>query len=358
VGHRPLRLRSAQARLPRFAGEARKPLARHGRHLQLLAWRPKLRPVKRSRTFRAPGADYQIRIVGLRPSPLRDFYHGLLRRSWGVTIAVIAGAFLVVNTLFALGFMLTGGIANARPGSFADAFFFSAQTTGTIGYGALYPQTTAANVLVVAEAIVGLTLTALATGLVFSKFSRSTARVAFTREAVISPLNGVPTLMFRVSNERGNEIVDTQIRVVLSRTEHTAEGATFYRMHDLKLTRDRALSLSRSWTVFHTIDGDSPLRGITPEKAAADEIEIGILVVGLDDITMQTVHARHRYFSRQMLWGHRHADIITETDDGNLLMDLGKFHDLEPTRPTPEFPYPAEAAALAAFPARSDAQRS
>jgi inward rectifier potassium channel len=320
--------------------------------------------------FRAPGADYQVRIVGDRQSPLRDFYHALLRHSWGVTIAVIAGAFLIVNALFAVGFLLTGGIAGARDGSFADAFFFSAQTMGTIGYGALYPQSMAANVLVVAEAIAGLTLTALATGLVFSKFSRSTARVAFTREAVISPLNGVPTLMFRLSNQRGNQIVDAQLRVVLSRTEHTVEGATFYRMHDLKLTRERAPSLSRSWTVFHTIDDQSPLRGCTPEKAAEQEIEIGILVVGLDDTSMQTVHASHRYFSRHVLWGRRHADIITETDDGNLLMDLRKFHDLELTVPTAEFPYPVLETERAPGPAlepaapapplgqRSDAQRS
>jgi inward rectifier potassium channel len=308
---------------------------------------------RKPRTYRAPGADYQIRIMGDQRAPLRDFYHGLLRHSWGVTIAVIAGAFLVVNAVFAVGFVLTGGIAGAREGSFVDAFFFSAQTMGTIGYGALYPQSVAANVLVVGEAIAGLTLTALATGLVFSKFSRSTARMAFTREAVISLLNGVPTLMFRVSNERGNQIVDAQIRVVLSRTEHTAEGATFYRMHDLKLARDRALSLSRSWTVFHPIDGDSPMRGLTPEKAVEQEVELGVLVVGLDDTTMQTVHASHRYFSRHVLWGHRHADIISETEDGNLLMDLGKFHELEPTVPTAEFPYPRMES-----PPDSDAQRS
>src|SRR5205814_1714381 len=187
------------------------------------------------RFFRAPGTAYQIRVIGDRRAPLRDFYHALLRLPWAATIGVIAGSFLAVNAIFALGFVLTGGVANARAGSFADAFFFSAQTMGTIGYGAMYPHSTAANSLVVAEAIAGLTLTALGTGLVFSKFSRSTARVAFTREAVISPVNGVPTLMFRTSNQRGNQIVDAQIRVVLSRTDRTAEGATFYRMYDLAL---------------------------------------------------------------------------------------------------------------------------
>jgi inward rectifier potassium channel len=295
---------------------------------------------RKPRLFRAPGADYQIVVVGDRPTPLRDFYHLLLRLSWAATMGVLAAFFLVANALFALGFLAMGGIANARDGSFADAFFFSVQTMGTIGYGAMYPRSTAANTLVVGEAIVGLALTALATGLVFSKFSRSTARVAFTREAVISPVNGVPTLMFRVSNQRGNQIVDALVRVVLSRTERTAEGNTFYRLHDLRLTRERIPSLSRSWTVFHTIEPDSPLYRLTPEQAREQSVEVGISVVGLDDVTMQTVHASHRYYDRGLLWGARHADVLTETDDGNLLLDLGKFHDVEPSQPTKDFPYP------------------
>jgi inward rectifier potassium channel len=295
---------------------------------------------RKPRLFRAPGSDYQIRVIGERRRPLRDFYHALLRLPWSVTIAVIAGSFLGWNALFALGFVLTGGVANAHPGSFADAFFFSAQTMGTIGYGAMYPQSMAANILVVAEAIAGLTLTALATGLVFTKFSRSTARVAFTREAVISLVNGVPHLMFRMSNQRGNQIVDAQIRLVLSRTERTAEGTTFYRMYDLTLTRERIPSLSRSWTVFHPIGPDSPLHRCTPEQAQEQSIELGATVVGLDDVTMQTVHANHRYYDRHIVWGARHADVLSEDAAGDLILDLGKFHDVQRTTPTAEFPYP------------------
>jgi len=133
-----------------------------------------------------PGADYSIRVVGDRATPLRDFYHALLRWPWSATITAISALFLAANALFAAGYLITGGIAHAAPGSFVDAFFFSVQTMGTIGYGAMYPESAAANILVVAEAITGLTLTALATGLVFAKFSRSTARIVFTREVVIA----------------------------------------------------------------------------------------------------------------------------------------------------------------------------
>jgi inward rectifier potassium channel len=279
---------------------------------------------------REPGADYEIRIIGDRPSPLRDFYHLLLRRPWRVTIAAISGTFLAVNAVFAALYVAVGGLAHAQPGSFWDAFFFSVQTMGTIGYGAMFPDSLAANAVVVLESITGLTLTALATGLVFAKFSRSTARLLFSRHAVITTLNGAPTLMFRLGNQRGNLIVDAQLRVVLIRTERTAEGGTFYRMLDLPLTRQRAMTLTRSWNALHVIDASSPLHGETVESLAAKEIELQVQVLGLDDITMQTVHAQHRYFAKDVLWGHKMADVLSETPDGHLLLDLRRFHDVEP----------------------------
>lgn len=289
----------------------------------------------------APTPEYEVRVIGARSTPLRDFYHLLLRHSWRFTFAVITGVFLVVNALFALAYVASGGIVHARPGSFTDAFFFSVQTFGTIGYGAFYPWSTAANLIAVGETIVAITLVALATGLVFSKFSRPTARMVFTRQAVISPMNGLPTLAFRIGNERGNRIIDAQIRVSLVRTEKTSEGATFYRMVDLALSRDRALSLSRSWSVLHPIEGESPLRGATPDSLAREEAELIVMVVGFDDITMQPIHAGHRYLATDVVWGARHCDILTEEADGTrMVIDLQKFHDLEPTNATPAFPYP------------------
>lgn len=290
--------------------------------------------------LRPPGADYSIIVVGDQRSALRDFYHLLLQRPWRVMIATIVCAFLVANALFALAFMATGGIAPSSHHSFPDAFFFSVQTMGTIGYGAMYPESPAANLLVVVESIASLLLTAVSTGLVFAKFSRSTAAIAFSDKAVIAPMNGVPTLMFRMGNMRGNQIVDAQIRVAMTRTERTAEGGSFYRTVDLKLTRERAMSLQRSWSVQHPLVGDSPLVGQSPESLAAAEAEMQIMVIGLDDVTMQLVHASHRYLASQVLWGARYADILSETPEGDLLLDLGKFHHTEPTAPTADFPFP------------------
>lgn len=283
---------------------------------------------------------YEVRVVNAPPSPLRDVYHLFLRASWPVALGVITAAYAALNAVFALGFLATGGIANARPGSFVDAFDFSVQTMGTIGYGAMAPVSRAANVLVDLESLVSLTATALATGLLFSKFSRPTVRVAFSRRAVISPVDGVPTLMVRIGNERGNRIMDTELRMILTRTEITREGSLFYRMLDLKLVRDRAPALTRSFLVMHRIEPGSPLYGATPASLRAEEAELNVAVAGTDDVSLLPVYAGATWMDADLAWGARHADVLSERPDGTMVLDVSKFHDIEPTEPTPAFPYP------------------
>jgi inward rectifier potassium channel len=236
--------------------------------------------------------------------------------------------------------MATGGIANARATSFWDAFCFSVQTMGTIRYGAMYPNSAAANVVMIAESVASLVVTAVATGLVFTKFSRSSARIAFSRHVVIGPMDGVPTLMIRVGNERGNQILEATVRVAMIRTERLKEGTTFYRMLDLQLSRERSPAMARSWTVLHPITKNSPLYGATPETMVRDEVEIVASVVGIDDTSLQPVHARRRYLDSEVTWGARHADVLSEDGDGNIVLDVRRFHDVEPTEPLEDFPYP------------------
>jgi inward rectifier potassium channel len=306
-------------------------------------------PARPLRPPRAPNAD--IVVVGVRQRPLGDLYHASLRASWPVTLGVIVGVFLGLNVLFALAYLEIGGIAHAEPGSFIDAFDFSVQTMGTIGYGAMYPETRLANAVVVAEAVVGLLITAISTGLVFAKFSRPTSRVAFSQDAAISPMNGKPTLGFRVGNERGNTILEATIRVAAIRTERTDEGVLFYRMYDLQLVRDRSPALSRSWNVLHVIDEKSPLFGATPESAVKDELELVATVVGTDDTSLQPVHGRHQYLTDDIVWGARLADALNETAGGQIQLDVTKFHDLEPTQATDAFPYRWDPSAPVAKPA-------
>jgi len=275
--------------------------------------------------------DSEIVIVGVRRPPVfRDLYFWFLRSSWSACLGMVTLIFLMMNALFALAYVEAGGIANARPGSFADAFFFSVQTMGTIGYGAMVPATPFANALMVVEAVVGMLFTAVATGLVFAKFSRFTGRVVFTQNATISDFNGVPTFSFRIGNDRDNQIVEVTIRAQYIWTQRTLEGNTWYRTTDLPLVRERAPVLSRSWVAMHSITETSPLYGLTPEDLKKLEAEFWVSISGTDDTSLQLVHARHRYKHEEVLWAHRHADVLTERPDGVLVMDVAKFNDVVP----------------------------
>jgi len=293
----------------------------------------------RREILRAEG--YQLTTVGVPAAGLRDVYHWLLRVPWWATLVVIVAGYLVLNALFAAAYLLAGGVANAAPGSYLDAFFFSVQTMGTIGYGSMYPATRAANALVVVESVTGLVVMALATGLVFARFSQTRARVVFSSRVAVGPLDGVPALTIRVGNERRGRIVDATFRLTIARTTRTREGVAIYRMVDLPLLRDRAPALSRSWMVVHPIVDGSPLAADTPESLAAGEAELTLAVSGTDETSLQPVHAQHTWLHRSLVWGTRLADVISETPDGNMLLDLRRFHELVPTAPTATFPYPA-----------------
>jgi inward rectifier potassium channel len=155
-------------------------------------------------------------------------------------------------------------------------------------------------------------------------------------------MDGTPTLMIRLGNDRNNQIYDAQMRVMLTITTRTAEGVPFYRNADLKLVRDRAPALARSWTILHQVDEQSPLHGQTPESLARVDAELLVSVSGVDDTSLQAVHARWTYEHPSIVWGSRLADILSETPEGDVLLDLRCFHDLTPTEPTESFPWPKE----------------
>ncbi|MGH7283455.1 MAG: ion transporter, partial [Polyangiaceae bacterium] len=212
----------------------------------------------------APGAQRQklmsraraFEILGASRAPrFDDLYLKLLARPWRWVIGVIVVFLLLQNLIFAVGYWLSGGIngTTTLQNDFARAFFFSVETLGTIGYGTMYPTNMAAHVLVTIESITGILSIALITGVIFAKFSRIRARVLFSKVAVVSMVDGVPTLMVRVANERGNYIADATVTVTLLRIGKTKEGHQLARMQDLRLTRNRSPAFTRTWLVMHPI---------------------------------------------------------------------------------------------------------
>ena len=266
--------------------------------------------------------------------PLDDLYHHLLAASWPALIAVIAGGFIVANLLFATGYYLDGGVENTRSGSFLDMFFFSIQTMATIGYGKMEPVSLICNILVSIEALCGLLGLAVVTGMVFSKFSRPTARVRFSRCAIVAPRDGVPSLMFRMANMRNNRIVEGEIHVVLARQEDTLEGDSVRRFFDLTMSRSRSVLFMLTWTAIHPIVENSPLHGQTRESLARYQGEIIVSLTGLDETFSQTVHARHSYGFDEIHWGVKFVDVLKRQPNGRLVVDYTHFDDIESLSPT------------------------
>jgi inward rectifier potassium channel len=268
-------------------------------------------------------------VIGDERHPLRDAYHAFLRARWPVSLAWISVGFLAINVAFALVYQVVGGVEGSK-GTFLDSLSFSVQTMATIGYGVMHPETAGATTVMIIESMTGIIVTSLATGLVFSKFSRPTTRVAFSKHVVIASFEGAPTLMFRVGNRRGNVIVEANLHVVAVVTTTTAEGETFYKSHDLRLVRDRQVGMTRGWTVMHVIDEASPLHGMDTAALAAAEVELYVALTGIDDTTVQTVHSMHQYSDQDIRIGYRLADTLRPLPDGKFLVDLRNFDVIVP----------------------------
>jgi inward rectifier potassium channel len=258
-------------------------------------------------------------------------YHTLLSMSWPRVFALLASGFVVANALFAAAYLACGrdalsGGEGLTPA--ARAFFFSVHTLATIGYGSIVPVTLAANLVVVVEALVGLLGIAVATGVVFARFSRPIADVRYSRHAVIAPYRGVTAFQFRVVNGRRNQLVNVSATVALSRFEGQGPDRQ-RRFHELLLERPTVAFFPLNWTVVHPIDQGSPLYGVTADDLAAGEAEFTILLTAVDETFSQTVHSRSSYTADEVRFGHRFEMMYTASDD-KYTLDLDK---LDATRP-------------------------
>jgi inward rectifier potassium channel len=270
----------------------------------------------------------QVLTLGLKRPWFGDLYHRILTVGWLAFFAIGSATYLAANLVFATLYLLQpGAIAHAHPGSFADAFFFSVQTMATIGYGQMSPATFYANLLMTVETAVGLMFVALTTGLVFARFSRPTARVLFSRVAVVHHYNGTPTLSIRLANERQNQLLAAEVSMTLVRDEVSAEGELSRRFYDLTLLRNRSPVFALTFRVMHPIDRDSPLHGMTVDRLAEQNAELVVATSGIDETMVQPVHARTSYLPHEILWDHRFVDILGWTEDGRRAIDYRRFHD-------------------------------
>jgi inward rectifier potassium channel len=219
-------------------------------------------------------------------------------------------------------------VVGARRGDFVDAFFFSAQTLGSVGYGAMWPKSAWANGVATLEIFVGLFNLGAATGLLFARISKPTARIMFSDRAVVTDFNGVPTLMFRAANKRRNLVLEAEVSVTMIHNVVSREGQELRRFDELPVLRSKTPLFYLTWQVMHPIDEASPLYGQTRESLRAAQAEILVVMKGIDETFVSTIHTRASYAPHEIVWGGRLADIFTRLPDGRRAIDFRRFHDI------------------------------
>jgi inward rectifier potassium channel len=274
--------------------------------------------------------------VHRRGTTWRDFhpYLHLINMSWLKFVLSLLLGYTIVNLIFAAIYyflgpgQLQGADAPTEFGRFLNDFFFSGHTLSTVGYGNIAPSGIAANVVATIEALFGVLGFAVATGLLFGRVSRPSARIGFSEHMVMSPYQGATALEFRLVNRRANDVMDVEARVMLMTVE-MVDGRPQRTYKLLKLERSQVMFMPLTWTVVHPIDQESPLQGLTEEDLKRLQAEVLILIKAYDDTFSQTVIARQSYRYDEVRWARRFAPAFFVDDEGDLVLELKKVGELE-----------------------------
>ena len=281
--------------------------------------------------------SFNVSLEGLNPISSLGVYQWLLRISWPEFLLFICLYYVAVNALFAGAYLLCGVDAlQTSTGQFANqpfyrAFFFSVDTFATIGYGNIYPVGVAANTLVSVEALLSIVSVALVTGVIFARFSLPSARILYSRNAVVAPYRGRTALEFRIANTRSSQLIDVQVQAILTKIEPAPNGSTARKFYELALERQRVVFFPLSWTVVHPIDANSPMWGLTHEDLLAAEAELLVLLIATDETISATVHSRSSYQADEIVWGAKFANMFLRSEsEGIIGMNLDRIHEIEP----------------------------
>jgi len=289
---------------------------------------------RRQRQIRVRAGQFEFVKLNAEKFDWRDTYHLILTLSWPQFAGFIFGIYLLINLIFAALYMLDAhAVAEMPPGSFLHAFFFSVETLATVGYGHMYPESLYGHTISMLEIMLGMFGLAVITGLIFVRFSRPTARMQFSKVAVIAPFDGVPNLMIRVANLRHQAMVEPEFRMILLRNTITVEGEEVRRFRSLKLEFDRLVAFPAVLTVRHRIDEESPIFGMTPEDFRQQDIRIVASIVGVDTVIVAPVQSFGDYSYEQIEWNRRFVEIYGQNDEGDWTVDYGRIDETEEITP-------------------------
>lgn len=272
-----------------------------------------------------------------------SIFHDMLNLPQWKFILVILIFFIVINTIFAAVYFIIGpsqfdGLVPDCKGwlFFREIFYFSTQTFTTVGYGHVYPTGNAANFVAGLEALTGFLSLAIATGLIYGRFSKPRSYLVFSDHALVSPYKGGTAIMFRFAAYKDKHtLTDVEIRVNTGLLL-IENDKTDYKYFSLKLERSRVENMSMSWTVVHPIDEDSPFFGFTEEDMKNADAELYVSLRGFDDVFSNYVQQRTSYTYNEILFNRKFIPMYHESEDGrSTVLELHKLNIHNPVEELP-----------------------
>lgn len=286
-------------------------------------------PVKR--LLKADGSYNIVRKGGIRG--FKDFYKHLLEKSWFEFGVILFASYLFINLIFALTYLALGvdqlSIVSSEYHPFWTAFFFSSQTLTTLGFGYVAPIGFAANIVASLEAFLGLVITALATGLLYGRFSKPVLKLSFSKNVIVTPFQDGHAMMFKLVNKRNNILIKSKIQCLLSMDKGTAENAFNKEFHQLKLELDSILFFPLTWTVVHKIDEKSPFYNISFEELMKRNLELIVLFETFDETFSQDVIQKHSYAGNQWRENVKFDSSFVPNENGQLELDIHAIDKLK-----------------------------
>lgn len=262
-------------------------------------------------------------------------YHALITMSWRKFNFIVFIYFIVINLFFACCYYFAGmeglkGVDATTPGdNFLEAFFFSTQTFSTVGFGRLSPGNHLTSSIAALESLVGLLGLALATGLLYGRFSRPVARIIFSKNPIIAPFKEATAFQFRIANKmRNSQITDMECRLSVAKFE-TENGVKIRRFRQMELEVKNIVFFPMPWTINHPIDENSPLYGMTLKDMEEADAEFLVSLHGFDDTFAQTVNARFSYTYEEVVYGAKFVSIFSQNAKGQTSHDLNKIDNFE-----------------------------
>ena len=261
------------------------------------------------------------------PRGFRDVFKYLTEISWAKFFLILFAGYIVMNLFFTLlylccGFENISGIDPANGPEFLQAFYFSVQTFTTVGYGAMSPTGPSAQTVAAVEAFVGFLSFALATGLLYGRFSRPTSKLIFSDKILYSKYKDGHSLKLKMVNQRDSVLLDVEARLTMSYDEPLPDGHVNKRYYRLPLEISTVQLMPFSWTLVHKIDEESPLWNMPKEELMSKDPEFFVLVKGFTEVFGQDIHSRKSYQKEDMEWNKNFQKIFKPNDNGVIEMDV------------------------------------